>query len=131
MSGTFESSRVYEDDTVIAFMDIQPVNAGHVLVIPKVHAPLLEDLDEDVGADVFRIAHRIAKALRRSSLPCHGVNLFLADGKAAFQEVFHVHLHVFPRTVGDSFRLDADWRTRERRELDESAAQIRDGLARL
>ncbi len=131
VSGTFESSRVYEDDDLLAFMDIQPVNPGHVLVIPKVHAPFLEDLDAEVGADVFRLADRIARALRRSGLSCDGVNLFLADGEAAFQEVFHVHLHVFPRTVGDAFRLEADWRTRERDELDESARHVRDGVAQL
>jgi diadenosine tetraphosphate (Ap4A) HIT family hydrolase len=57
------------------------------------------------------------------------VNLFLADGEAAFQEVFHVHLHVFPRTPGDGFRIDADWRVRPRAELDESAERVRSGLA--
>jgi diadenosine tetraphosphate (Ap4A) HIT family hydrolase len=59
------------------------------------------------------------------------VNLFLADGAAAFQEIFHVHLHVFPRFAGDSFRIDADWRMRERGELDEAAAAVRRGLSRL
>ena len=50
-----------------------------------------------MGARVFRAAHRLARALRRSGLPCEGVNMFLADGEVAFQEVFHVHLHVLPR----------------------------------
>ena len=55
--------------------------------------------------------------------------MFLADGEAAFQEVFHVHLHVFPRTAGDGFRIDADWRVRPRGELDEAAARVRAALA--
>lgn len=129
VAGTLESSRVYEDGEVLAFMDIQPVTDGHVLVVPKRHAASLADLDEQLGMSLFRVAHRLAGALRASGLPCAGVNLFLADGEAAFQEVFHVHLHVFPRTAGDGFRIDADWRARSRAELDEAAARLRGGLA--
>ncbi|MBP2048702.1 diadenosine tetraphosphate (Ap4A) HIT family hydrolase [Streptomyces griseochromogenes] len=77
------------------------------------------------------MAHRLARALRRSNLRCEGVNLFLADGEAAFQEVFHVHLHVFPRFAGDGFRIHAEWRARERGELDESAGAVRAGLSAL
>lgn len=69
--------------------------------------------------------------LYRSGLPREGVNMFLADGAAAFQEAFHVHLHVLPRTTDDSFRIDADWRERERAELDTAAGQVRHGLAAL
>ncbi|MGP5053331.1 HIT family protein [Brachybacterium alimentarium] len=129
VTGTVESSRVYEDDEVLAFMDIQPVTDGHLLVIPKRHAPHLSDLDEQLGMSMFRVAQRLAAALRNSELPCEGVNLFLADGEVAFQEVFHVHLHVFPRTPGDGFRIDADWRQRPRAELDEAAERIRSGMA--
>lgn len=128
VAGSAESSTVYEDEWVLAFMDIRPVATGHVLVIPKEHAPYLADLDEELGAQMFRVGQRVAAGLRRSGLPCEGVNMFLADGEAAFQEVFHVHLHVFPRTPGDGFHIDADWRERPRRELDETAARVRDGL---
>lgn len=128
VDGTVESSPVYEDDEILAFMDIEPVTDGHLLVIPKRHAPHLVDLDEQLGMSMFRIATRLSAALRRSGLPCDGVNLFLADGEAAFQEVFHVHLHVFPRTTGDGFRIDADWRERPRAELDDAAERIRGGL---
>jgi len=76
------------------------------------------------------VAQRMAAALRRSGLPCDGVNLFLADGEAAFQEVFHVHLHVIPRIPGDGFRIRAKWRRPARAELDLVAARVRDGLAR-
>ncbi|WP_430378158.1 HIT family protein [Streptomyces sp. B1-3] len=74
-------------------------------------------------------AHQLGRALRRSGLRCEGVNLFLADGEAAFQEVFHVHLHVFPRFTGDPFRIDADWRVKERDQLDKTVAAVRGGLA--
>ena len=80
---------------------------------------------------VWRIGHRIGRALRRSGLRCEGVNVFLADGEAAFQEVFHFHLHVFPRFAGDGFRIDADWATRARHLLDEEARHVRQGLSAL
>jgi diadenosine tetraphosphate (Ap4A) HIT family hydrolase len=91
----------------------------------------LADLDERAGVRVWQVAHRLGRALRHAGLRCDGVNMFLADGVAAFQEVFHVHLHVFPRFAGDGFRLDAEWRRRERGELDEAAAAVRQGLSRL
>jgi diadenosine tetraphosphate (Ap4A) HIT family hydrolase len=95
ISGQLERSVVYEDDQVVAFMDHQPVNPGHVLVVPQHHALHLDQLDENLSLEVYRIAHRMTRALRRSGLRCEGVNLFLADGEAAFQEVPHVHMHVF------------------------------------
>lgn len=113
IDGRLETSRFYEDQDVVAFMDYQPVTPGHVLVVPRHHEALLDDLDEELGVKVYRLAHRLSRALRRSGLRCEGVNLFLADGEAAFQEVPHVHLHVFPRYAGDSFRINADWRIRE------------------
>ncbi|HLX38588.1 MAG TPA: HIT family protein [Candidatus Binataceae bacterium] len=103
--GEIPASIVAETDSVLAFMDIQPVNPGHVLVIPKSHATYLADLDSRVGEEIFRLAMRVADGLRRSGIRCEGVNLFLADGFAAGQEVFHVHLHVFPRFEGDGFGL--------------------------
>jgi len=78
---------------------------------------------------MFRVAQRLAGALRASGLPCEGVNLLLADGQAAFQEVFHVHVHVIPRTVEDGFRIEANWQVRPRTELEETAARVRAGLA--
>ena len=72
VAGRAESSVAYEDGHVIAFMDIQPVTQGHVLVVPRAHVDVLEALDEDLGAHLFRVAHRLARALRRSGLPCEG-----------------------------------------------------------
>ncbi|WP_181801683.1 HIT family protein [Streptomyces shenzhenensis] len=131
VQGQVEASTVYADDTVVAFMDHQPVTPGHLLVIPRAHAAGLEDLEPALGVVMWAAAHRLARALRRSDLRCEGVNLFLADGEAAFQEVFHVHLHVFPRYAGDDFRIEADWRVRERSELEASAAAVRAGLVAL
>ncbi|WP_126598640.1 HIT family protein [Dictyobacter aurantiacus] len=122
------ASVVYQDEVVTAFLTIGPVNPGHLLVIPNQHAAYLADMDEETGAHLFTISTRLARALRQSRLRCEGVNLFLADGEAAFQEIFHVHMHVFPRFKGDSFTLDADWSVRpSREELDRIALQIRRG----
>jgi histidine triad (HIT) family protein len=122
-----EVSMVYEDTHTVAFMDIRPVVRGHVLVVPRAHAPSLGDLDEADGARVFRVAQLAAAALRRSELRCDGVNLFLADGEVAGQEVFHVHLHVIPRHRGDGFglRFPPDYSVRPRSELDDSARVLR------
>jgi histidine triad (HIT) family protein len=74
-------------------------------VISKSHAAHLSELSPETGAQMFKVAMRIAEGLRRLGVKCEGVNLFLADGEAAFQDVFHVHLHVIPRFKGDGFGL--------------------------
>lgn len=125
VEGESPASVVYEDETVLAFMDLSPVTDGHLLVVPKVHYAGLRDLDEAAGAAVWAVAHRLARVLYRSGLRCEGVSLTLADGEAADQDVFHVHLHVKPRHADDSYRVTADWRRRERAELDATAAVIR------
>lgn len=126
-SGRAPVSIVYEDETALAFLDIGPVNAGHSMVIPRRHAAYLKDLTEDEGAHLFRVGMRVEQAIRRSGVRCEGTNMFLAaDGEAAFQEIFHVHLHVFPRFRADNFRLEADWDVHPSRDqLDQVAAQIR------
>lgn len=129
VAGQTESSRVYEDDDVVAFMDLQPVNPGHALVVPRAHFVGLDDLRPELVAPLFGAGHRLARALRRANLRCEGINLFLADGQAAFQEVFHIHLHVFPRFAGDGFRLAFDRYARPRPELDATATEVRAGLA--
>ncbi|MEA2089629.1 MAG: HIT family protein [Thermoproteota archaeon] len=124
VKGSAPASVVYTDEKVTAIMDIQPVNPGHVLVIPNMHAAYLSELDQETGGHLFKIAIRIAAAVRQSGVRCEGVNLLLADGQAAGQSVFHVHLHVVPRFVGDGFGLKFGpnyGRRPNREELDETA----------
>jgi diadenosine tetraphosphate (Ap4A) HIT family hydrolase len=130
VAGDVEASRLYEDEHVVAFMDIRPVTRGHTLVVPRRHAAYLADLDPEDGAHVFRASMLVAAAIRRSPIRSEGVNLHLADGEAAGQEVFHVHMHVLPRFDGDGFglRFPPDYRVRERAELDEAAHLIRSAL---
>jgi len=131
LSGEMPGTLVYRDEHCAAFMDIQPVNPGHVLVIPTRHAAQLADLDPESSVRLFPVAQRVAAALRASGLRCEGVNIFLADGAAAMQEVFHVHLHVFPRYRGDGFGLRFGPHYQEpppRAELEEVATRIRAAL---
>ncbi|OQX61989.1 MAG: HIT family protein [Anaerolinea sp. 4484_236] len=103
LAGELPSSTIYKDEVCTAILDIQPINDGHVLVIPNEHYPRLADLPPEVGGHLFEVGQRIAAAIPKSGVKCEGVNFFLADGKAAMQDVFHVHLHVIPRYEGDGF----------------------------
>ena len=131
LAGDLPASIVYQDETCTAFMDIQPVNPGHVLVVPNAHASMLAGLDPVTGERMFRVAQRIAQAMRDSGIRCEGINFFLADGSAAGQDVFHVHLHVIPRYRGDGFgfRFGPEYGRRPpRAELDSQAAQLRGAM---
>ena len=116
------------------FLDLFPSNEGHLLVIPKAHATYLSEMEPDTGMRVFAAAHRLAQAVRECGVRCEGVNLFLADGEAAGQEVFHTHLHVIPRFKGDAFRIRPGGKgMAERADLDRTAGMIRgrDGVIAL
>ena len=126
------ASIVYRDELATAFMDIRPVNTGHVLVVPNRHAADLAELDDAAGMRLFQVARRPTAALYTSRVRCEAVNFFLADGEAAGQEVFHVHLHVIPRYPRDGFGLRFAKHYfaagPSRADLDEVAAQLKAGL---
>ena len=124
-AGQEQASVVYEDDTVVAFMDLNPVTNGHLLVVPRKHAVGLEDLDAATSAHVWSVGHELARALRRSNRHCEGINILLCDGEAAFQTVFHFHLHVIPRYAGDGWTIKPSPKARARSLLDRDAAAIR------
>ncbi|WP_435108911.1 HIT family protein [Nocardiopsis synnemataformans] len=134
--GRAVGSLVHSDDLVLAFMDLYPVTPGHVLVVPREHLVGLDEVGDELGGRLWSVARRVGDALRRdagaadSGFPwpgpvrCEGVNLFLADGEAAGQEIFHLHLHVFARFAGDSFAVHALWEEADRAELDGRAARL-------
>ncbi len=122
--GMLPATRVYEDDRVMAILDIHPVNEGHTLVIPKAHAPTLLELDPEDLAAAARTAQRVARALWRALQP-QGLNLLQANGRAAFQSVAHVHLHVIPRWEGDGKGLDWKLVPADPVRLQEVGARIR------
>jgi len=130
--GESPASFTHQDDSVVAFMDIQPITHGHMLVVPRQHGVLMNDINETVAMRTFRIARQLA-ALTRTILGASGVNLFVADGEIAFQDVPHFHVHVIPRYPDDGFGLvfpsNYEW-PHSRGELDTIAAAIRDAAER-
>jgi len=131
VAGTAPATKVYEDDAVCAFLDIRPITRGHTLIVPKQHAGELADLDPDLGAAVFRVGHRLARAVRHGGLAADGANLVINDGRAAFQTVGHVHLHVIPRHDGDKIGLVKGLLLRRPHDTAATAAAIEAGLAAL
>lgn len=92
---------IYEDDLVIAFLDIAPVNKGHTLVVPKKHFVNIQDGDPEILAHMIKIVQKIAQA-QVKELGAEGFNLVVNNGIAGGQEVMHSHFHVVPRYLGDN-----------------------------
>jgi len=95
------ASRIFEDDDIIAILDLFPVTKGHTLVIPKKHSEFITNVEKDVSAKMFLTGIRIADAIRKSGIKPDGINFHLSDGRAAGQEIPHAHLHIIPRFRGD------------------------------
>lgn len=133
LAGQSPVSMIYEDDQVSVFVDLFPVNEGHLLVIPKYHAPYMKDVKPGTLQHMMLIAQQMNAALRASDLPCQGVNLFVADGETAGQEVFHCHLHVIPRFENDGFGFRYDrarhFRQSQRVRMDEIANELKNKLS--
>lgn len=124
--GAGEVSLCYEDADSMAFMDIQPVNPGHVLVVPREHYESLADIPGDLAAHLFQVATRLAETVKGVTA-CEGMNLVVNSGAAAGQDVFHYHVHVIPRRAGDGFEIPLPFNqaaSTDRYHLDAVAAQI-------
>lgn len=87
---------IYEDDAVISFLDINPINKGHALIVPKKKFINIFDADPEVLAHMVQVAQKVAHGLKRTT-GMDGVNLLMNNEKAAGQDVFHAHIHVVPR----------------------------------
>jgi histidine triad (HIT) family protein len=104
VDGEIPATRVYEDERTIAFMDINPATRGHLLVIPRAHASDLTEVSaEDLGACATAAQALAVRA--KDKLGADGVNVLNSCGRAAWQTVFHFHLHVIPRYANDPLRL--------------------------
>jgi len=128
--GESPASFTYQDDTVVAFMDVQPITQGHMLVVPREHAVLMTDINETAAMRTFRVARKLA-AVARQMLGASGVNLLVMDGEAAYQDVPHFHVHVIPRYPKDGFGLtfpDTYERPPARAQLDAVANHLRAGV---
>src|SRR5215210_3141935 len=100
--GAGEVSMCFEDGDVVAFMDIQPVNPGHVLVVPREHFESLEDIPHSLATHLFDVAMQLAPVVKHVG-GAAGMNILVNSGAAAGQDVFHYHVHVIPRRPNDGF----------------------------
>ena len=105
VAGEIPSFKLFEDEATLAFMDINPANEGHALVIPKEHAPDLYAVSDEALARTSVTAKRVAEALARTLNP-HGLNLVQSNGAAAGQSVMHFHVHVLPRVKDDGLAMN-------------------------
>ena len=99
------SMKIYEDEHTLAFMDINPLNAGHCLIVTRTHASTIWDADETELQAAIVAAKKVATALREAVKP-DGLNILQANGPAAFQSVPHFHLHLIPRWTNDGKGFD-------------------------
>ena len=107
IAGDIPSIKVFEDGNTVAFMDINPLSEGHLLVVPKKHFTSLFDADDDSLAQVFSVVRKLAVALQKA-LGIDSLNLLQANGRWAVQSVPHFHIHVIPRRENDGVPLDPE-----------------------
>jgi histidine triad (HIT) family protein len=129
-AGEIPCSKVFEDDTTLAFMDIAPLGKGHVLVIPKNHFDNILEIDEETYGRLFSVICRIAKAVGASISP-DGMTVMQLNGKASDQVVPHLHIHIVPRWTGDGLRISA-WESvsGDMKDISRNAESIKSNLSR-
>jgi histidine triad (HIT) family protein len=124
--GSAEVSVCHEDADSLAFMDIQPVNAGHVLVVPRAHYNSLLDVPPEIGMHLFQVTMRLAGAIRRVT-GCDDMNIVVNSGAAAGQDEPHYHVHIIPRRPDDGFDINLPFdgsAMPDRTMLDATAVQL-------
>lgn len=126
--GQIPSIRVFEDQDTIAFMDINPLNEGHCLVVPRAHAATIFEIEEADLRAAISTTRRVARALREGLGP-QGLNVLQANGAAAFQSVPHLHFHLIPRWSGDGKGFDWTPVPGDRGRIQAAADRIRGALA--
>ncbi len=126
--GQIPSVKIYEDDATLAFMDINPLNAGHCLVVTKNHAATLWESDDADLEAAIAAAKRVAVALRQAVKP-DGLNMLQANGAAAFQSVPHFHLHLIPRWNNDGKGFDWKLVPGDRAQIVQIGERVREALA--
>ena len=127
VAGQIPSTRVFEDEHTLAFMDLGHVNPGHVLVTVKKHAENLYALNEEQAAAIARACVKVSNAIQNAFKP-EGLSVYQANGQAAGQTVFHYHVHLLPRHAGDGMEIIWPVKNPPREKLEEYAAKIRTKL---
>jgi diadenosine tetraphosphate (Ap4A) HIT family hydrolase len=130
VAGEAPAIRIYEDDDYLTILDIRPFTRGHTLVLPKRHTVDLTDTPPETLAGMVVIGQRIAKAARATEL-ADATNIAINDGRAAFQSVFHIHLHVLPRRTGDKLSVAKGMLLRHDPDREATGQTLRDALARI
>jgi histidine triad (HIT) family protein len=130
VAGEAPAIRIHEDDNYLAILDIRPFTRGHTLVLPKRHSVDLTDTPPETLAGMATLGQRIAQAARATEL-ADATNIALNDGRAAFQTVFHIHLHVLPRRQGDKLSFAKGMLLRRDPDREGTARILREGLARI
>ena len=130
VAGTVPAIRIFEDDSFLAFLDIRPITVGHTLVIPKTHSADLTDTPAQTVAALATVGQRIATAARNAGL-ADATNIAVNDGRAAFQTVFHVHLHVVPRRNGDRLAFARGMLLRRDPDRETTGRRLREALDRI
>jgi histidine triad (HIT) family protein len=128
VSGEIPSTRIYEDDQTVAFMDIFPWTTGHCLVVPREHFSTIFELPQQAALAVMATAHRLAGAIR-AALRLDGLNLLQSNGRAAWQTVDHFHVHLIPRYRGDGLVPLASPKAGDQKSIGDTAEAIRGALA--
>ncbi len=131
VAGEAPAIRIHEDEDLLAILDIRPFTRGHTLVLPKQHTVDLTDTPPATLAAMAVLGQRVAQASRVSGLHADGNNVAINDGKAAFQSVFHIHLHVVPRHNGDKLSFAKGMLLRRDSDREESGRLLRAALAQL
>ena len=124
VAGEIPAVKVLEDDVCLAFMDIGPLAEGHVLLIPKTHAVTLDELPSDQAGDMLKHLPALVKAVQTVTA-CQGVNVLENNGRAAHQQVMHVHFHLIPRNEGDAFGFNWPGGAYEPGRMEELAEAVR------
>jgi histidine triad (HIT) family protein len=130
VTGEGPAIRIHEDDDYLAILDIRPFTRGHTLVIPKQHTVDLTDTPPQTLAEMITIGQRIARAARATEL-ADATNIGINDGRAAFQTVSHIHLHVLPRRDGDKLSLAKGLILRRDPDREATGRILREALARI
>src|ERR1700751_5718890 len=130
VAGEAAAIRIHEDDNYLAILDIRPFTRGHTLVVPKRHTVDLTDTPPQTLADMVTIGQRIARAARATEL-ADATNIGINDGRAAFQTVRHIHLHVLPRRNGDKLSVAKGMLLRRDPDREGTGRILREALARI
>lgn len=130
VAGEAPAIRIYEDDAYLGILDIRPFTRGHTLVLPKQHTVDLTDTPPETLAQMVTIGQRIARAARATEL-ADATNIGINDGGAAFQTVFHIHMHVLPRRNGDKLSVAKGLLLRRDPDREGTGRILREALARI